>query len=179
MSSSHCACMGGEESLLLRRITRQARREAKDKVRHVYLVYSSQSNRAREAGVRIQEMQELTDYHLTVAPLLPSQQLVCQQNIRPARGTFTFLPFQAITVIQASVNDGEGQPCLQDSERAKHNNGEISKQNVFKNSAVGLGNLPDCIEEMAKAISAWDIGSSHLLSIMNVWEYQGLLKIAL
>ena len=49
----------------------------------------------------------------------------------------------------------------------KEGNGESSKENFLKNSAgkpLGPGHLPDCVEEMASAISAWDMGSSNLFS---------------
>ena len=85
------------------------------------------------------------------------------------------LPFFAISVIQASVNKGGREPCLQDSERTECNNGESSKENFLKSSAgkpSGPGRLPNCIEEMASAISAWDIGSSNfLLILVKDWEY--------
>ena len=85
--------------------------------------------------------------------------------------------FLAIRVIQASVNEGGREPCLQDSERTEHNNGESSKENYFKNSAgkpSGPGYLPDCIEERDSAISAWDIGSSNLF--LRSGERLGILR---
>ena len=39
-------------------------------------------------------------------------------------------------IIQASVNEGWREPCLQGCERTERNNGESSNENLFKNSAM-------------------------------------------
>lgn len=73
------------------------------------------------------------------------------------------------------MKEGENLVCR--ILRTEHSNGESSKENFLKNSAgkpSGPGHMPDCIAEMASAISAWDMDSSNFFLMSD--ERLGILR---